>query len=352
MLTIILIIFLYIAYFLFGISSINRVQSKNGLYYHSKSEILPLYFFGFLMVIIATFRPENMPDFSIYLYDFYTQSQKNEIGYNFIDSFVFYHFSKEFRVLLFIMALLSIPIKIVAITKMSKYIWLSMAIYLSSKFILQDMIQMRAAVSTGIFLFCCKYKFEKKTLKYFSGIVIALMFHWSALLMIPVWFLNEKNLNKEFYIISLLGSFSLAYVGMFATKFISYIPIAEIQQIYAGYSLTNDLQSSFNLFSIVILSKVLLCIFMLCLSKRITIKDIKYVYFIKIYTISLIIYALLGDITVAAVRLSEFYQIIEIILIPMICYIFKDKDVGKIIVFSIAGIYIWFNFCVTKYIPI
>jgi len=303
------------------------------------------------MVLITTFRPYGMPDLVGYLNDFKSQNQNSEIGYNLVEYYVYHLFNKNFSVLLFIMAALAIPIKIAAIAQMSRFIWLSMAIYITSKFILQDMIQIRAAVSTGVFIYCCKYKFTNDWRRYAIGTVIALLFHWSSLLMIPVWFLNAKKIRPYIYIIAILLSFLLSASGLYLTKILSFVPIAEIQNAYEGYTYLNKIQSEYNLFSIVVLSKVFLCVVMLLYSNLLKSKYSKYIYIIKIYAISFIIYALFGDVTVAAVRMCEFYQIVEILLLPIICYLFKEKLFGKICVIAIGGIYLWFNLFVTNYIP-
>lgn len=319
----------------------------------SKSKKIPTLFLiviGICMIITAVFRPEGMPDRNIYLDNLLSLSQDNEIGYNYIEYITYNYLNKDFLILLLIMALLSIPIKLISIIEMSNLIWGSLLIYLSSKFILQDMIQMRAAVATGIFLYCCKFKLLSEWKKYFIGMGIGILFHWSALLMVPIWFLKTDKLKSWIYIMGIVISFICGYIGLYVTDSLNYVPIPAINILYQGYLSTNDIQSEFNLFSIVILSKIALTILLLANSQKLRQKNIAFIFMIKVYAISFMIYALFSNVTVAAIRLSEFYQIVEVILLPILCLLFDNKTIGKLSVVGIASIYLIFNIVIASYI--
>lgn len=106
-----------------------------------------------LCVVIAVYRPYEMPDYAVYYNAFiHYKLERAEIGYLTLMHTI-RSFSENFHLLLFIMASISVAIKIAAIKRFSNYILLSLSVYISNIYILHDMIQMRAAIASGLLLF-------------------------------------------------------------------------------------------------------------------------------------------------------------------------------------------------------
>lgn len=295
-----------------------------------------------ILSIMACFRPLDMPDSKNYILIFNdTYETPVEIGFKTLASIIRASFNGDYILFFFISALFSISLKLIAIRKLSQFLWCSLVIYISSKFILHDMIQMRCAIASGFFLWSIYYIVNRNLIKYSILTICAILFHWTALIMIPIWFLNTNTIKSKYWIIAIVGSYVLATLQISAVTLFEYVPIGEIQDLYLRYMSHVDHES--NLFSFIVICKALLCICFLFASKRLIKATPYYVIMVKLFAVSICSYVLLIALPVAAARISEFLQIVELILIPYVIYLFpKNRMLGKVINAVIAAIYFWF----------
>lgn len=321
------------------------VFDKSAKKYSSKVTSLMLPILIIVLALIAAFRSPLMPDYvnylAIYKNDFSLLS-RIELGFQIL-IYIVKHLFDSWGLFLFISALIGIILKIYAIKFMSPFVWTSIALYISSNFILQDMIQMRAAIASGLFL-CSIYFLLKKDIKLFAiTTCIAVFFHWSALLIIPIWFINTKSINRYLYLGLILISFIIAGLHINLLGFIKHIPIAGIQTLNSNYEYLMSIgkYNQFNLFNMLTVAKLALAIFFILFSDKIVHFNPYFIISLKLYCISIIIHSLFFSIPVAAGRLSEFFQISEILLVPMLIYIFpRSIWFGKIIVCMIGLLYL------------
>ena len=88
---------------------------------------------------------------------------------------------------------------------------------------LYSFTQVRQYIAIAIFLYATKYITEKKKIKYFLSICIAALFHKTALIYLPIYFIGNIKLTKRKYIlIALLGfvfvpivTFLYNYIGRY-----------------------------------------------------------------------------------------------------------------------------------------
>ena len=322
-------------FILFTICSILFIQGKR-----IQRKVLIL-FFLILLSLIATFRPEDMADRSNYLLFW-----EGWIGDMYEPGFVLMatllkKLSTNFHVFLFASAALSIGLKLVAICRISPLIWGALLIYISNIFILHDMIQMRCAIASGLFL-CALYYIRENKLKPFLLISFAaLLFHYSAIIIFPLWFLNKEKPQKILFIGLIIGSY-LVRTTFSLGQSIQYIPIKEIQDRWMLYS--NSLDMAINIFNVLQLSRVFLCIVLFLVIDKIYKKNNLAIILCKIYALSIAALVLLSDFPVLAFRISEFYQTIEIVLLPMLIYAFGiHRLLGRITVSLIGLCFLFLN---------
>lgn len=292
------------------------------------------------MSLIAAFRP-NMADRANYLLfwegligDMY------EPGFKFIASFL-KELNANFYTFLFVSAALSIGLKLVAICRISFLVWGSLLIYLSNIFILHDMIQMRCAIASGLLLLALYYVRENG-LKHFLFIsLLALFFHYSAIIILPLWFLNKQKPRKFLFIGLIIGAY-LVRTTFSLGQSVQYLPIEEVQSRWILYA--NSLDMEINIFNALQLSRVFICIVLFLAIDKIYKKNNLAILLCKIYALSIAAFVLFSDFPVLAFRISEFYQVIEIILLPMLVYIFgRYQLVGRIMVISIGLFFLLLN---------
>lgn len=300
---------------------------------------------GIILALLASARPEDMPDYSAY-YRIYTHPQNQineriELGFIWFILSVKQFIADDFIIFLFSAGCAAVLIKLFAIRQLSKLFFSSLYIYIASKYISNDLIQMRVAFSTGLMLFAVYYKYNEQLLKFLIVTTLAFLFHYSAILLYLIWLLPTKTINKSVYVLLVIGSYVLALIGFSLAHLITYVPISGIQNLYVHYTEVVE-SSGANLFSILLISKLLICLYFLITWEKYAVYSPYFIILIKLFAISLIAYCLLFSINAVAVRIAELFQIVEIILIPFLYYFSKNRIVGKTMITVIGLIYFVF----------
>lgn len=97
-----------------------------------------------------------------------------------------------------------------------KYYWLAVFLYVfNPNFMLIHSSAMRQSVAIALFLFGLEFIFKKKLIAYFTTIFIASLFHTSALILAPVYFIGKINLRIDNVFMAVILSFFtlLFFVG-------------------------------------------------------------------------------------------------------------------------------------------
>jgi hypothetical protein len=210
------------------------------------------------------------------------------------------------------------------------------------------MIQMRVAFSSGFLLLAVYYKYRKDFIKFLIVCFAAVLFHYSALVIFLIWFFSATKINRKLYIWLIPISYAVGFMGVSMAKYIAYIPITGVNNLYVRYA--ESMQGA-NLFSILYLTKAILCLYFLVFVDKYKSVNPYFVLLIKIYTLSIAIYALFFSINAVSVRISELFQIVEIILIPMLYFASKQRMNGKLAITAISLIYFMYYVCFSGYFP-
>lgn len=314
----------------------------------SKWQKVMIYVFAFLMVLIATFRSEDMPDYSNY-YQAIVNANSYDAGrfeptFNLIRFLAF----NVPLVVFFIYACLSIFTRVTQIIKLSPLVWGSMLIYLSNIFILHDMIQIRAAVTSSLLLVALPYHYERRFWPYALVCLIATLFHYSAVVFFLLWFINPKSNQRGLYMGCLLVSYCMAVLGITVTQVISYIPFRPIQLLYYSYS--SKVDEFVNVFNLLQLGRCAMCVCLWMVVDRIQEKYTLFMLLIKIYTIALCTLPLFSDIPAVAVRFNQLLLSVEMIMVPSAFYfIIKQNIVAKVLTAFYATVLFVFTITNSQY---
>lgn len=249
--------------------------------------------------------------------------------------------------LMFIYALLAISTKFIAIYKYSTSIFLSLLIWFGNLFFIQDFTQIRAAVSISIFLLSIDSLYKHKK-EFFLYCFIALLFHTSSLLMIPLWFLSSKTIKVKKWIFFVGITYGLALFKIDLISLFSMIPIDRVQERFISYRMARV--SPANVFSILQIGKIILWGILLFKSSVLEHKNKYAILLIKILGISIISLPLFAIDDAIATRVKEFYSSVEILLFPMLIYIIKPVYTAKCIIYFYAFISIFWRLIVQKLI--
>lgn len=263
-----------------------------------------------------------------------------EPSFFFIPKFSYFLSADYFLELSFlIFAIFGVSTKIIAI-KNADFFLLSVALYISNLFFMQEMTTIRAGVASGFFLWSIQDIVNKKDRNFLMKMLFALMFHYSSLLFIVIWIILKLRLKIKLYYIILFISFAIAIFRVNILQVLYLDVIFPKVQIYLYYMNTDKTGDAVNIFNFRILFAFF--IFILCSVKYRLLEDNPlFNVLFKIHIISLsIFFALSPTVKVFSLRSFELLSVVQILLYPMIIYFFKEK----IIPFGII-----FAFCILQY---
>jgi hypothetical protein len=296
-----------------------------------------------VLIIIVGFRPlekfadtENYVEMSNSIDDFFG-AEPTFFILNRINKIVFNGYTQT---LFLIYAAFGVCIKMAAIKKMSIYPFFSIFIYICTAVVLQEMTAIRAGVAIAVFLYAIPDVVNKRLSSYIFKTLIAIMFHYSAIVMLPIYLLNSERINiKRFIIFPLIGIFFSAFPNLliYALDVLGLFSPFGISEKIRTYImlLEDDVFTNFNWFNPYILS--LFVFYLLCLSRVNKINRIasKYsIVFIKILAIQLFSFYFFSAVPVFAWRIAQFFSIGLIVLIPDIIATFRNKTIP--IIFAVS----------------
>lgn len=309
--------------------------------------------FFFVIVVVAVNRPEHMPDYQSYNLAFMGyEGERFEPGF-YIIKFVVNAITKiagNKVVLGFaLFALLSIGLKFKYIYSNSVYIWGAILVLMSRILIIQDMIAIRAAVAASLFLYAVKCRMEKNY-KLMSLLIIgSIMFHYSALIYLIIYFVNPLKDRRNIYIALLILTHFLHIVGIHFNQYVSLFMFTDsMEQLYDMYK--NSDSMTMNVFNLIQLGNVLICILFWLNKQKIKKIDTMGVMYLKLYTIGLCIIPLFSEKIVVAIRLSDLFTVVEIMLFPIGFHaLFKDKVKGDFLLISYAIVLFYLDITSSHY---
>ena len=184
-----------------------------------------LYFFFFLLALIAGSRGLEFSDTGAYTYVFQNEAP-TLANYSILSKSMYYDesgffllavlvktFTSSPRVYLLIVALITMFIMCINDKKYSVYPFIGLCVYVARFYMGRDFIQIRASISYAILFWAIQYIYEKKIVLYFLWVFIAYQFHHSAVVAIPLYFLcNWIELNKWHIVVGLIVAFIIGGV--------------------------------------------------------------------------------------------------------------------------------------------
>lgn len=299
-----------------------------------------------LFLLSALRLEEQSPDYIVYLgmYESY-ETVIVEPTFSVLSWFVKSVFDNSLF-LFVIYAALGVFIKLKAIKELSPLWILGILTYMSTIYIIQEHAQMRAGVATAFFMLCIKPLYERNGRRFLFYALCATLFHFSALIIFPLWFIAKLQKNRLLlwvliplgYLIYLLG------INVISTA----LPFEYIQSKLTLYQALQEAGrdgfDQINVFGLGILMKCFFYYILLFFADTIRPNN-RYVDLLLIlYAVGIFFIPAFATMPVISYRLSAILVSVEILLFPMFYYIFTPKIVSRIIVILIASINLYLSF--------
>lgn len=313
-------------------------------------------FFSTILLFFAGLRPrDSSTDYEIYLqmYDDLniSLSLKDLFGFTeptFVLIGTFTKFLKlPVTIVFLVYATIGVSIKSLSILKYSDFIIPSFLVYYCNYFLLHEMTQIRIGVASSIFIIAVQFIVQRNMWKYFLMIGLAILFHYSAIIYLPLYFINSASINKVKYYIFIIVSIIIGFLKIPFLDYLKYIPINVVQQkqeLYSGVLELGIVDTNINLLNPFALIDIFICLFLLYNSKYLATKNRYFITFLKIYIIGLCTFYLFSSFPSIAFRVKEMFVVSQFISIPFILYLFpKSKLIPITFILLICLVYLYYN---------
>jgi len=312
-------------------------------------------YWGFCVILIlfSAFRPVGLdPDSRAYELMFINNEEDPTFpidpSYMFLVR-VFRFFTDDVHFLFLFYAIIGIGIKFYALRKLSPFYFLPLVVYFGNYYILHDYIQMRAAVASAVLLLAIKPLSEGKKKTTLGFFLIATVFHSSTLALYPILFFNNQ-INKiwKYILIGITPVGTILFLLHY--DFITALPIPYIQDKVDYYIMMTEggffeeLTLKYPFIWIHYAAILYSLYFYDTIIKECPVLPL----LLKITTYALFCYYAFSSIAVMAARLHELLAIVEVALLPCICYTIRPQLYGKIAVCIVGVIELTFTLFIWK----
>lgn len=234
-------------------------------------------------------------------------------------------------------AILGVGIKMIAIKKNSSVFFLSIILYVSYLFLMQEMTTIRVGVASAIFLWSIP-DFENKNYKvFFIKLLLCFFFHSTSIVLVLAWLVLHLKISIKYLYIAIIISFISA---MLKINFLTLFLLDRIFPRVAVYIQMMEWmrEKDTNIFSFRLLFALgIVIVFGVFYQK---LKEIKYFEILfKLHLISICFFLLLStSAQVFSIRTFELFSVIQILLYPMIIFIFEPslKFIGWLIIIAFS----------------
>lgn len=203
-----------------------------------------------------------------------------------------------------------------------RYYALAFALFFAFNGLIFETDLMRNIKSLLIFLISIKYIIDRKPLQYFSLIALAVIFHWSALIFIPLYFFLHKKVSLKFFLIifvlgNLIYLLRIEYITPVITYVLNFLPediSARISMYIKSQMYSKPYGITFGYIERSIMSFLLFFYY-----QKIT-KDVKGIIFMNSFIVYIFLFLYCSEISIILIRLAGNYAFAYWFLVPMIIH--------------------------------
>lgn len=284
---------------------------------------------------------QSIKDFSFYFHNSYWTYA--EPFYYFIPLFFKSISNGYFIELTFLLfAILGVCFKLRGLYFLTPLWCLSLLLYYTNFYFLHEMTQIRIGVATGLFLIAIKYYVKEYNVKSFITILIAIMFHYTSILMLVLFLLKRDTIKLSNYFI-VIGISIICYF-LHVNSIVLISKIASIPKILVYIDLmSKGYHSEINVFNVMLLFNLMITLLLSYKINMIQELNKNAIVLLKLNLISIILFIALYSFPVAAFRLSELFGVVQIVLFTFLFYIFKEKWFSYLIIIIYSFLFFYMN---------
>lgn len=306
---------------------------------------------GVVMILIAGLRiPGATPDSDVYESMYYSKATLLVEPSFTLLSDLFLSMSLGVNALFITYAAISVPLRLNAISKLSSFPLLTLSIYISHYYMLHDVVEMRCAVASALFLLAVYYKLERRIAYSLLCILMGTLFHYSALVGLVIFAISNKPLKTwHYYALHFIIPIGIVFY-FFDFDISQYVPAEIGGEKLQRYRELKENGMEGNMEGIpffrdpAIMLNLILYYGCLFYHELLTDKYKYFPIFIKLLGLAFICKFTLGSLSsVVASRLFEYFDIVSIFLWTAAVYAFNPLDIGKYIISTASTIRFFFS---------
>jgi len=247
-----------------------------------------------------------------------------EFGYAVLNS-IFRTITSNIQLLFLFIAFITNLMLFKSIKKYSDHIIVSLLIYYSTIYFVLDLSGIRQCIALNIFLISLDSIYKKEFLKYILLIILATLFHTTALFLIPMYFLLNRKFKNVVYIIFIIIGVLISFIQItwllfIINSFTGFFQLDAITSKLISYSYRGDTRN----FGIGFVFNILLFVFYLI--KRNKLESNKmFTIFLNSYMMSFFFYYYTWELSEFSSRFRLYFFIANIFLLSYLIDIYNEK---------------------------
>ena len=266
------------------------------------------------------------------------EKENLEIGFIALNKFLF-NISTNPQIMFFATSVITNVLIVYGIMKYSTRFELSMYLYICTFCYYSTFNGLRQWIASAIMFIGFKYILERDWKKYFFIVFVAYLFHSSSLIMIPMYFLVNRDFHSKKTLV-IVGLFVFCYI--FFNGFISMLFDMLAGSKYADYESTIlSWQEGGSMIRVIVylMPLIVASIFYRDIDKN----KFKNIDILMNLCLMSVLFMLLGTKHVFFIRMNLFFDIYYVLLIPILTQL-NNKKQNRIIYCSIIICYFAFSY--------
>ncbi len=336
----------YIVIALFLLTSIMSLLER----YFGEYKRYAYFFLGIVLVLVAGLREVGIdPDSLNYEYTFLNHDSSSssiadslEVSYLLISSLLSI-FTNDVHFLFLLYAFLGLTFKFMALRRLSEFWFLAVTVYIGYYFISHEMMQIRTAALSGLFLLALYHQAEGRRLTAFLLMLAGSFFHYSGFMLLPLLFLSSDymSLKRRLLWVALLpASYVVFFLGLnillsLDIPFIGAKLMTYQQEEESGFGV-----GYVNVFRPLHLFSIVLMAYLVFFYDTIAKKSKHFTLLLKVFILGLCSYEILAFLPVLAQRVNMLLLVVTIPLYTYICYTIRPFWAAVLVVIVVAFVYL------------
>jgi len=263
-----------------------------------------------------------------------------EIGYRTLCSLV-KTITNNIQVIFFIISFCNSVLLFNSVKRYIPYPIVALMVYFSTLYFLLDMMYMRQCCAVMIFLYSIRFIKKRQGLRYFICCLLAISFHYSAILLLPLYFILNQKFSSLFVVVFVVVGLVIYFLKI---TWVSNVAIFLVDKFtgnpYISRLITYLTSSNFNIrrsVSIGFLFYFFVLFFVLL--KRAEIEKSNYFnIFFNLFLINVFVNFYAAELFELSNRIKCYFLIANIGILPYILYSYKSKY-ERLSLFSIITVF-------------